>query len=59
MQEWPVPAMNGEEFLRLLKDDACLSHIPVLLLTGYSREAWAQFLQKFGLERWKVPKIAT
>ncbi len=50
MQEWPVPAMNGEEFLRLLKDDACLRHIPVLLLTGYCREACTQFLQKFGLD---------
>jgi CheY-like chemotaxis protein len=48
--DWPVPPMNGEEFLRLLKDDATLHPIPVLLISGFSRDTCAQFLQEFGLD---------
>jgi CheY-like chemotaxis protein len=44
------PGMKCEEFLRLLKGDATLCHIPVLLITGHPRAVCAQFLQKFGLD---------
>jgi CheY-like chemotaxis protein len=49
-QDLERPVMRGEELLRLLKDDATLRHIPVLLITGHPRAVCAQLLQKFGLD---------
>ena len=49
-QDWPVPAMNGEEFLRLLKDDPSLRHIPVLILTGFGKAQCARYFKEFGLD---------
>ena len=49
-QDLERPVMRGEELLRLLKDDATLRHIPVLLITGHPRAVGAQLLQEFGLD---------
>ena len=42
--------MNGDEFLRLLKDEPNLCDIPVILLTGFPRSACIRFLKEFELD---------
>ena len=50
LPEFPVPAMNGEEFLSLVKADEQLCHIPVILHTGHEKPRCAELLRRFDLD---------
>lgn len=36
--DWRMPKVSGIELCRLMKSSETLRHVPVILLTGYSRE---------------------
>ena len=50
IQDLARPIMNGDEFVRLLKDDNELRCVPVLLISGFTRTQAAKFLLEWGVD---------
>ena len=59
MQDMARPVMYGEELVRLLKDEEKLRYVPVVLLTGFPKEACHVYRAGGSAQRVSAPRHHT